>query len=85
MAKYYRVTFDTQRNRRYISWEYVLVANSQKEAKEIVKMAWNSEFNPMYKRDDKPHMFHVEAKRIIYYMKDTDRFHKVDERYANWG
>lgn len=83
----YRVVFDTQRNRRYITWGYFIEAKNQKEAKEAAFLHWNSTENPNYRTTSRPHMFHTDAAR----MEEADRnrplrkFFIIDERHASWG
>lgn len=82
----YLVTFDTQRNRRYINWGCFIYTRSQKEARAIATRLWNSDSNPKYGRN-KPHMFHLSAERVPENVRDKDpeQFWKISDRYANWG
>lgn len=84
----YKVTFDTQRNRQYISWEwYTRGARSQKEAKELARNAWEERKHGTHIS----HMFHVEAKRVdavdLNWFKQIEygKFKIVKQRYATWG
>ena len=87
MERLYRVIFDTQRDRRFITWGFYVSARNQKEAKDNAFLHWHSSDNPNYRRVDKPHMFHVDAAR----MNDDERdrpmqtFYKIEEKYAFWG
>lgn len=87
MERLYRVCFDTQRNRNYITWGYFCMAKNQKEAKEKAFMHWHSKDNPHYKRDGtayfykdgqyieieaKPHMFHTDAERMTENERNKD-------------
>lgn len=88
MERCYKVTFDTQRDRRYISWAYYTIASNQKEAKKKAEQAWhNPTYNGWYRRtENKPHMFHIRAERCE--EKDAvvqGNFHIECSRYANWG
>ena len=87
MERLYRVVFDTQRNRRYITWGYYVSANNQREAKDKAFLLWHSSDNPNYRSSERPHMFHTEAKRISEDDRDRDmrKFYKIEERYASWG
>ena len=85
MARLYKVSFDTQRDRQYISWEYIVPASSQKEAKAKAVEHWHSPQNPKYLHaQKKPHMFHISAERT-----ESDKeplvFCIVKHRFANWG
>lgn len=85
MERLYRVIFDTQRDRRFISWGFYVSANNKKEAKEKAFLAWNSSDNHIY--GDKPHMFHVDAARVQDDERDRQMltFYKMEEKYAFWG
>ena len=84
MERCYKVTFDTQRDRQYISWAYYTIAHNKKEAKQNAEQAWHS------KGEGKPHMFHVCAERYNRNETDDDTrvcnyFYIEHSRYANWG
>ena len=84
----YRVEFDTQRDRRYINWEFFVNAHNLNEAKDMAIDAWYSSTNPKYtnRGKDYPHMFHLEAKRVTGKIdKNTEKFYQVSNRYASWG
>ena len=95
MERLYRVVFDTQRDRRYITWGYYVSANNQREAKDKAYQHWNSSDNPHYsygfgrggKWYDVPHMFHVDAARMKEEERDRDmrKFYVIENRYASWG
>ena len=88
--KLYSVMFDTQRDRRYITWGIFLLAANQKEAKKMAHDLWHGEENPHYRFcHSRPHMFHTNAMR----WDDNDllktnglrKFYKVYEKHATWG
>lgn len=85
----YRVCFDTQRDRQYITWGLFLLAHNQSEAKDIAYELWNSDANPRYKlrkfNDDYPHMFHVDASRMEDKDHEIGEFFVIDSKHANWG
>lgn len=84
----YLVSFDTQRNRRYIEWGVFIYAHNQKEAKEYAYRLWHSPANPHYGSSaEKPHMFHLSAVRVPENVRDKDpeTFWKESTRYASWG
>ena len=90
MERLYCVTFYTQRDRRFIHWEYFVHAHSMKEAKEIADDRWYSDDNPKYTYEKNgkyyPHMFHVNAKRVTESIeKETNKFYQVSNEYAYWG
>lgn len=91
MERCYKVTFDTQRDRQYISWAYYTIANNQKEAKKKAEQAWHNPNNKRYQNEkNKPHMFHVCAERYNTNGTDEDTrvcnsFYIERSRYANWG
>ena len=87
MNRLYRVCFDTQRDRRYITWGFWVYAKNQRDAKEIAFLRWNSSENPNYRNVDKPHMFHTDASRFSEEDRDRDIMHffKIEDRYASWG
>lgn len=87
MERLYRVVFDTQRNRRYITWGIFVIASNQKEAKEKAFLLWNgSDCNVKYSAP-MPHMFHTDAARMTEEDRDHDigRFYKIEDRFAFWG
>lgn len=88
MKRIYMVEFDTQRNRRYITWGLFVMAQNQREAKWIAEDFWYiSDKCPYRPTDRRPHMFHTTAKRVSEEdrCRDFDKFFKIEERYANWG
>lgn len=91
MAHLYRVIFDTQRDRRYITWGIWVTANNQKQAKETAYNLWFSNSNPHYPlrnwRDNRPHMYHTTAQRMTAEEQDhpLQKFYKIADRYASWG
>lgn len=101
MERLYRVTFDTQRDRRYITWGFYVLANNQKEAKEAAYDCWNSKANTHYsygfskagKWHNVPHMYHVTAQRVSDKKKADRRgepveiltFYVIENKYASWG
>lgn len=86
---FYSVLFDTQRDRRYITWRVFVMACNQKEAKEKARQLWHSDDNPLYKSSKKrPYMFHTNAVRVTEDVIGGERiniFRKVYEKYATWG
>ena len=87
MLRDYRVTFNTQRDRRYITWGIYLIANNQKEACYDASKLWNSKENPHYqsRTKDKPHMFHLKASRIEDVDHTPGKFYVIDNQYVTWG
>jgi len=100
MERIYWVTFDTQRDRRYITWGYYVSANNQKEAKEKAYQHWNSSRNTYYnygfgrngKWHDVPHMWHTAAIRMTPGEADRgtidrgiENFYIIQNKYASWG
>jgi hypothetical protein len=92
----YKVTFDTQKDRRYISWEVFVPANNQKDAKERAYVLWEDDSNPHqrtikhargYTYSVHPHMFHTAAQRADVEESGVElcRFFAVENRFANWG
>lgn len=90
----YRVSFDTQRDRNYITWGFYVLAYNQSDAIAVACERWHSESNPHYKsrHRDRPHMFHVSAVRsdtspVNAKGEDIDiiTFYIIDSRYAHWG
>ena len=90
----YRVTFDTQKYRRYITWGFFVIAHNQSEAKDEAACFWHSKDNPYYKEcktrygyPDKPHMFHVNASRIPEEELDHElrTLYKIADKYVTWG
>lgn len=86
----YSVMFDTQRDRRYITWRVFVMAFNQKEAKEQARRLWHSDDNPVYKSRSKkrPYMFHTNAMRVTEDEVGGERiniFRKVYEKRATWG
>lgn len=87
----YRVVFDTQRDRQYITWGLFVLAHNQTEAKEMAYCIWHSKENPHYPlrnwRDSRPHMYHVNAARMTddERNKELREFFVIDSKYAHWG
>lgn len=95
--KPYVVEFDTQKDRRYITWNVVVMTTSQSKAKDIAAGLWFSKDNPHQitrKRDrylglewtDHPHMFHVTAKAIEHAEpEEMNEFRVIKNQYVTWG
>lgn len=87
----YRVTFDTQRDRQYITWGLFISAHNIPEAKDKAYGMWHSNSNPHYPlrnwRDERPHMYHVDASRMTPEEQDHEpgTFFIIDRKYATWG
>jgi len=97
---YYRVTFDTQRNRLYTTWGFYVLAFNQKEAKNAAYECWHNANNPRFRERGKdesyayrPHMFHVTAERVTSSEItvangdgiDLSTFYVIDMRNVTWG
>lgn len=79
----YRVEFDTQRDRNYITWEVYVEAHNQKDAKEVAKSEW---YKSDKYGDNKPHTFHLMASRETNATeRETNKFYIIKTRYAYWG
>lgn len=92
----YKVTFDTQRNRRYITWGILLPAYNQSEAKDKAYDMWHSKENPHlrwtkrsggWEWTEHPHMFHVSAARYdgADGEKEPSVFYIIENRAVTWG
>lgn len=85
----YRVTFDTQRDRRYITWGLFIVAPNQKEAKAGAEELWYHSNKCPYRSPHKasPHMYHTNAARMNPEEQDHEpgTFFIIESRFATWG
>ena len=98
MERLYRVTFDTQKDCRYITWGLFVTAKNQPEAKAKAKDLWHSDDNPHQRkrRQDRylglvwtehPYMFHVTAARMTEEERQTEieEFYVIDNKAATWA
>ena len=96
MERTYKVTFDTQKDRRYITWGLLVTATNKKNAMAAARERWHSEDNPHQrtrKRDryygtvytEHPHTFHMYAERTNEDSTAAPDFFVISNRYANWG
>ena len=94
----YRVEFDTQKDRRYITCGLFVLSHNQREAKELATEMWHSDNNPHLrtcKRDkylglewtEHPHMFHTEATRVTEEEcnKPLREFFVISNKAVTWG
>lgn len=88
MERLYRICFDTQRDRQYITWGLFVTAPNKKGAKSIAEEMWYcSEKCPYRHSEDRPHMFHTDSSRMNEDERDRPigEFFKIESRYAYWG
>lgn len=91
----YKVTFNTQKDRRYITWGILLPAYNQTEAKDKAARMWDSKDNPHqrwtkrsggWEWTEHPHMYHVSATRYVEEEgKDLATFYVIENRAVTWG
>ena len=95
MERLYRVCFDTQRDRQYITWGFFVMARNMNDAKDAAYQKWNSRENPRYSYGytrggrwiDVPHMYHTNASRMTEEERnhELNEFFIIDSKHANWG
>lgn len=92
----YLVTFDTLFQRVQTSWGFLVSAHNKPEAKDKAFDAWHSKENKHQgkrKRSywsgdyiEHPHMYHVDAKRVLPGEHDvTEDFFVLESHYYSWG
>ena len=98
MERLYRVVFDTQKDRQYITWGIFIISHNKTDAASRAIGLWRNKDNPHQRTRkydhyngfewfDHPHMFHINAAR----MDENERDHNVDEFFiigkkaVTWG
>ena len=99
MKRAYEVQFNTQKDRRYITWTVFVSANNQTEAKDIARNLWHSNDNEHQRSKrwsgilgrymyEHPHMFHLSAKRVSGELDEDfplNKFCAIDNKAVTWG
>ena len=82
----YAVIFNTQRNRVYKTWQYIVEARSQKAAIEKARADFDAYYRAKFHDLTPPHMFHCEAQQVHTPVADgPSKFQIVDWRPVTWG